>query len=521
LAEAGELLRLNRQRLAQPVAELLGRPWPQLRRQARLAAVAAARDYHRRAGEPIPAHGDTSLLMAGHQPEVFHPGVWVKNFALCGLARRHGVTPLNLIVDNDSVKTTALRLPALRDAAPHAGEAADPFQSCIAASVTYDYWTGEVPYEERAVADEALFADFAERAMREMSGWPFVPFLPAFWAEARRQAERTRWLGERLVAARRVFERRWGCHNLEVPVSCLARSEPFAWFACHLLVNLRRFHASYNECLHAYRQQYGIRSRHHPVPELAVEDDWLELPLWAWEAGQPRRGRLMARQTDTHVELRVGPAPGPKLPCRTEGGPGDLVAAWRDLERQGLRVRPRALTNTLYARLLLADLFLHGLGGGKYDELTDTIIRRFYGFEPPRFLTLSATLLLPLPLLPVRPADRERLVRQLRDLDCNPQRHLGENNGVEQVAQELATSKRAWIARQPANRRQRRERFEQLRTLTQRLRPYVVDRQGRLRHELERCAEQLRSNAVLQRRDYAFCLYPEAALKGFCTPFLG
>jgi hypothetical protein len=520
LAETGELLRLNRQLLHQPIAELLGRPWPELRRQAREAAVMAARDYLRRAGEAIPDHGDTPLLLAGHQPELYHPGVWAKNFALYGLARRHGLTPLNLIVDNDSVKSTALRLPALREAARPAEEEADRFPSCVAASVAYDSWTGEVPYEERAVADEALFADFAERAMRQMSGWPFVPMLPAFWVEARRQAERTTWLGERLVGARRVFERRWGCHNLEVPVSCLARTEPFAWFACHLLVNLQRFHGCYNDCLHAYRLQYGIRSRHHPVPELAAEGDWLELPLWAWEAGQPRRGRLLARQTDTHIELRVGPAAGPKLPCRPGGRPSDLVAAWRDLERQGLRLRPRALTNTLYARLFLADLFLHGLGGGKYDELTDTIIRRFYGFEPPRFLTLSATLLLPLPSFPVRPADRERLVGELRDLECNPQRHLNEHDRVEPAAQELALAKRAWIARQPANRRQRRERFQQLRTLTQRLRPYVADRQGRLRQELERCAEQLRSNSILQRRDYAFCLYPEAALRAFCTQFI-
>ena len=70
-------------------------------------------------------------------------------------------------------------------------------------------------------------------------------------------------------------------------------------------------------------------------------------------------------------------------------------------ERQGQKVRSRALTNTLFARLFLADLFVHGIGGGKYDELTDDIIRRFYGCEPPAFLVLSATRLLPLPAVPV------------------------------------------------------------------------------------------------------------------------
>src|SRR5438445_8629658 len=175
--------------------------------------------------------------MAGHQPELFHPGVWVKNFAMNGLAKTLGATPVNLIVDNDTAKATSLRLPALATSEhtwPHV------------LSLPYDHWTGEVPYEERSVSDEDLFATLPERARPVLQGWPFVPLLPAFWAEAGRQSERTPLLGERIVAARRAFERRWGCHNLELPVSRLCRTEPFAWFGCHLLSDLPRFHAIYN-----------------------------------------------------------------------------------------------------------------------------------------------------------------------------------------------------------------------------------------------------------------------------------
>ena len=48
----------------------------------------------------------------------------------------------------------------------------------------------------------------------------------------------------------------------------------------------------------------------------------------------------------------------------------------------------------MYARLVLSDLFLHGIGGAKYDQLTDLIIARFFGLQPPGFVTLSATVLL-------------------------------------------------------------------------------------------------------------------------------
>jgi hypothetical protein len=507
LADVPSLLADNRRRLTAASPSCPGLSFEELRGRARQAALAAAQDYHRRAGEPIPAGDSTSLLLAGHQPELFHPGVWIKNFALYRLAREHGATPVNLVVDNDTAKTTLLRLPTTE------GQPAGLFRKAL---VPFDRFEGEAPYEERVVHDEELFAGLPGRIASLVRDWNYAPLLPAFWEEVARQTQRTPLLGERFAAARRVFERRWGCLNLELPVSVLCQTEPFAWFACHLLTNLPRFHALYNEAVHQYRRQYGLRSRNHPVPDLATEGDWLEVPFWAWRRGQPGRGRLFARLTPSAIELRAGKDSWPAIPADQELRP-PMLAAWQDLERQGLKVRSRALTNTLYARVFLADLFVHGIGGGKYDELTDEIIRRFYGFEPPRFLVLSATLLLPLPRLPVRPESARRLAHDLRDLHCNPQRHLADS--VAEAA-DLGRQKEAWIVREPADRHERRERFRVLRDLTRRLEPYMVDREKALRQEIARCQQQLAAKEVLERRDYGFCLYPEAELRAFCTRFL-
>jgi hypothetical protein len=509
LGEAGALLGANRRRLRQG-RPLLGRPWADLQHRSRRAAVEAACQYLGRRGEPLPAVDPAALLLAGHQPELFHPGVWAKNFALQGLARRHGATSLNLVVDNDTVKTTALRLPA-----PPPPRSPWPYL----ATVPFDRWGGEAPYEERAVADPELFAGFGERATALLRGWDYTPLLPSFWAEVMRQAESTPLLGERFAGARRALERAWGCHNLEVPISALDRTEPFAWFACHLLAELPRFHALYNLCVRDYRARHGIRSPTHPVPDLAAEDGWLETPFWGWRAGQARRGRLFARQLPDRLELRAGADPWPALPRPEESRPGPGVAAWQALEGQGFKVRSRALTTTLYARLFLGDLFLHGIGGGKYDELTDELIRRFYGLEPPAYIVLSATRWLPLPAAPVGPEDRRRLIRELRDVHYNPQRRLGELDH-DAGLRALAERKQEWIARQPADAAGRRRRFEALRALTAQLRAPLADREHRLREDLGLCERQLRANAVLHRRDYAFCLYPEAVLRPFCTQFL-
>jgi hypothetical protein len=191
-----------------------------------------------------------------------------------------------------------------------------------------------------------------------------------------------------------------------------------------------------------------------------------------------------------------------------------------DLDRQGFKIRSRALTNTLYARLFLGDLFIHGIGGAKYDELTDEIIRRFYGFEPPGYLVLSATLRLPLPAFPVRCDEHQRLAQYLRDLHCNPQRHLTNGDVSDPHAEALAKEKCNWIAREPQTAHERRERYQVLQHLTAQLRPYLAGREKQTQHDLLRSERQLQINAMLQRRDYAFCLFPEEMLRPFCTQFL-
>src|SRR5262245_11737843 len=145
LTEAGRWLAANQQRFASSTFAILGRSMSDLRREACRTAVQAARSYLEKAGEPLPNFGNVSLLLAGHQPELFHPGVWVKNFALHGLARAHGATPVNLIVDSDTAKSTALRLPTTQPQVVH---------------LPFDHWSGEVPYEERPVNDERLFASY-------------------------------------------------------------------------------------------------------------------------------------------------------------------------------------------------------------------------------------------------------------------------------------------------------------------------------------------------------------------------
>src|SRR5439155_24934487 len=140
----------------------------------------------------------------------------------------------------------------------------------------------------------------------------------------------------RLAAARRSVERDWSCHNLEVPVSSLSQGESFTWFAGHLLANAPRFHSLYNELVRQYRRQHGIRNRHHPVPDLGQEGDWLEMPFWTWTSGASRRERLFVRGRALEVRSQCL-----ALAARDAES---LVKEMRGLEARGCKLRRRALT---------------------------------------------------------------------------------------------------------------------------------------------------------------------------------
>src|SRR5690606_18948393 len=155
--------------------------------------------------------------------------------------------------------------------------------------------------------------------------------------------------------------------------------------------------------------------------------------------------------------------------------------------------------------ICLGDIFVHGIGGAKYDEMTDQIIRRFFGVEPPSFLTMSATLHLPIAKsFGVTDEDERRLRQQLRDITFNADRHdLGP------TAEPLIAEKQALIAEQKAvqtdglSRRQRRQRtpanqdrYKRIRAVNEQLASLASAQRAALTEALQEVRRQLAVNRI-------------------------
>jgi hypothetical protein len=524
--------------------DLHGRWLSDISLQARTELLAAARRWTAayRNVAPDPPDPNGLIYLAGHQPQMFHPGVWFKNFVLGDLARRDGATAVNLIIDGDTLANAALRVPGGSVDEPHAVQ------------VPFDSLDTGIPYEERKIEDRELFASFGRRAIEQMTPLVPDPLLKQYWPMVLARAKDCDNLGTCLVQARHQLEASWGLETLEVPQSWMCRGEAFQWFVAHLLVSLPEFRKAYNESLHEYRQRCHVRSRHHPAPDLVEEGAWCEAPFWVWTADDPRRRRLFIQATADETLLSDRQSWEARLPLSPESDPARAVDQLMELQRGGVRIRPRALVTTLWARLALGDLFIHGIGGAKYDCVTDRLIERFFGLPAPRFLVVSATLHLPIEHRRATPNDVRAIQTELRAMTYQPERFLtGESchtgqagNSVPLLRRSSAESpfstaceqavahgrqeclphregliaeKRRWIAT-PQTAQNARERCQAIRRISAALQPWLDDRREQLTARLTETSRKLQAESVLAWREYAFCLYPESTLREFLSGLL-
>jgi len=477
---------------------------------------------------------DTGFLVTGHQPELFHPGVWAKHFAVGEAAASMGLVPLNLIGDQDQPKRLAIRVPTRTSQG--LGACWVPFYdaSPLLAWEEYELATPEngakptvLPEGEHILESQAAkgltnvgsvdvlgLPDFAQRVTAECGELLPEMILPRFWTLAMQLASRLHpplGLAELLAGARRTWEQRWDYYNAEVRVSALCDTEPFLAFVATILGQLPDFVQHHNAELHAYRRENRVRSRSHPVPPLQMADGWYEAPFWVWTRGQPRQ-RLWWCGESHRWQLRLGEVDTcmtiPAMRRRE-----DLLDLRQSLASAGWKIRPRALTLTLFARLFLAEMFVHGIGGGIYDRFTDRLMSRIWGIEPPQYAVVTATLRLPLPLPSPPSCNRVEVLHRLRDCRFNPDRVLSTELLALPEVQALVQRKREllWHWSQ-ANRQQRAILHRELAEVREALWPLVRNTETALRQALAELESHQAQRAVALDREWAFVLHADTAL---------
>lgn len=458
------------------------------------------RTVRREVRRRVTAHDDDRpIVLTGHQPEFIHAGVWAKHVVVSRLAEAVGGVAVNLTVDTDVAKATALSLPVLTG-----GQLSE--QAIQFADVPPD-----VSYEDIPRLDDLRVSHLADSA-RQALGRRFERSMLGPYFEYLAEAQSARDFVDQATIARSGVERTFAVNMLERRVSQ-------SWF-CPLLAEILgqapRVFECYNAALAEYRRAQGIRGSRRPIPDLLREGDRVELPLWV----KPVRGgrsRLFVEQRGDALCLYADRRSVGSLALERLKTWDRAVEVLGELE--DVVLRPRALMLTLWARMLLTDLFVHGIGGAKYDRITDLLMTRCFGVRPPPMACVSATLRLDLPRHDASPQSLAELVNRRRDLTWNPQRHLGAGEDIAELVEARARAverSQSLRADDGRHRAQRREVFHQIRSISRRMLGRRADAQRDLDESIARTDEALRQNAVADRRDYFFALHDRSALERLC-----
>jgi hypothetical protein len=128
------------------------------------------------------------------------------------------------------------------------------------------------------------------------------------------------------------------------------------------------------------------------MPDLQLSPDRCEAPFWLDDLAGQTRLRACVQRHANHWRLALG---GDSFSFSSQPDSLDARRLQQFLLNHRVRLAPRALTLTLFLRLLVVDQFVHGIGGGRYEQVNDRIIQRFFGIDPPAFCVTTATLYFP------------------------------------------------------------------------------------------------------------------------------
>lgn len=432
------------------------------------------------------------IVMTGHQPELFHPGVWFKNFVVGALAKQAGATPVHIVMDNDVGGDPAIQVPTVRNGIWHRQR------------VAYDVGGPLVPHEERHPIDRHLFDSFETRVCASVERLVTKPLIKELWPSVLEEAGKGLPTGDCLVAARSQIERSRGLKLRVVKMSELAQTRSFVELTLQLVDSAARFRRVHNEVLGQYRDIHRIRSPLQPMPDLRTDGEWIECPCWVWTTAEPTRQRLFARATQLGLEI----SDMNEFQQELSGERPERVDQWLELRERGVKIRPRAILSTLYFRLLLCDWFVHGIGGGKYDQVTDEIIRRLFGATPSVFQIATSTHHLSSSHQHADASQLRRLVKQLRDLEYHAEHQVSSG----EITDQLIGEKRYWTTGNWASSHSAKRRHDEICRINTALQAHVEPLRRQLETQLNRDRRDLESCRVLESREYSFCLFPETSL---------
>jgi hypothetical protein len=308
-------------------------------------------------------HVNSSLIVNGHQVEFFHPGILSKEIIAHKIAKNTDGTPLSIILDHDH-KDINFTYPYIyyQDNEPRIKK--NIFLLAKESKINHNI--------ENSVKEG--FANLLDNIKDNLSGFyqaePQSNFQENLLILKKNLTSPGSYIDYIINSRKKSLQKKHVLTNF-LKVSEIASMNGWKEFCKLITSDMKKFREVYNNALQYYRKTHHIKNHAQPVPDL--HDD--ELPFW------------VANNTDTRIK-----------------------AKGNDAQKNLL---PRAITLSIFLRLFVSDIFIHGNGGGRYDLVTNKIIWNFFHVRPSDFIVKTATL--HLPFFDTANFDKIRLIKSFRE----------------------------------------------------------------------------------------------------------
>jgi len=423
-----------------------------------------------------------TIITTGHQVELFHPGIIAKELYAAKLAKETGGIALSLVLDHDPVELF-FQFPVITEKPEQEPEIRKQYFP-----IGVQFYSGDQENQFQIKSGEFI----KTLSLTADSLKPF--YTPDDFQLLQRQITNAETLlpetnnfTDLIVSMRRQDLIQVGANLHFLKISEVVQSKPWQEFTRLLLEKQQIFSEVFNKALHDYRKIHHIKNHAQPIPDLTPK----ELPFWI----------------ENHERIA-----NPEFSGST---PRKLRSRYRRKlftdQYTGQVLLPRAVTLSLFFRWIGSDLFIHGTGGGRYDQITNQIGTHFFQAPPPEFKIITNTLSLPIDHLEKYKKIKysqniQQWNKKKREFWFNPEKQLPPDQPlrveIEQTITELTVSS--------GSRKNIHENLEKLRSQARQL---LQSRFQLMEGQKEKITRQSVARKVLNDRTFPYFFYGVNSLR--------
>lgn len=314
---------------------------------------------------------DKTVIMTGHQPILYYPGIFVKLILASEIAKQFNGEAYYLVLDTDRENV---------------------FWKFIFYKNSYYRKDLILNNPKEILLNQLLEENKKEQLLEFLKEWElqfYFIFEPNFVPEIKSKLKKIYQyistskkikISELSIFLNEIFIKELNLKIRPIFLSNILNTKTYKYIYEFIKSNYKKFYKIYNTLLNDFRKEHHIQNTAIPFPNLKEN----ELPFWK-SNGYIRRTLLLE-------------------------------------EDNNCLILPKAVIISLIIRGFLSDLMVHGVGGGFYDLVVERILNEFLGFSISPFITTTAT------VYPSYKAsisfsfeEKEKILNQLRIWKFNPE----------------------------------------------------------------------------------------------------